>query len=165
MTDYEWLTSMGLCHRCRRQKTAQGKKFCFDCLAKIRRENAIRYNPEAAKKYQERRRELYRKKKEAGICVRCSKPATYGLYCHEHSIKEKRRNRMNSERRKWIRREKGLVPDQKKAQGICLWCENKAEPGLCCCSYHRNLFSDAGKKGFEANLRNKNNPWINEVEA
>lgn len=165
MTDYEWLTSMGLCHRCRRQKTAQGKKFCFDCLAKIRRENAIRYNPEAAKKYQERRRELYWKKKEAGICVRCSKPATYGLYCHEHSIKEKRRNRMNSERRKWIRREKGLVPDQKKAQGICLWCENKAEPGLCCCSYHRNLFSDAGKKGFEANLRNKNNPWINEVEA
>ena len=56
MTDYEWLTEMGLCHKCRKERTAPGKKFCFNCLEIIREDNAKRYDPEKAKEYQNRRR-------------------------------------------------------------------------------------------------------------
>lgn len=64
MTDYEWLTKMGLCHKCRKNKVAPNRKFCFDCLDKIREENSKRYNPEYAKEYQKRRREIYQQKKK-----------------------------------------------------------------------------------------------------
>lgn len=64
MTDYEWLTEMGLCHRCRKNKAAPNRKFCFDCLDKIREENVKRYNSEWAKDYQKRRREIYQEKKK-----------------------------------------------------------------------------------------------------
>ena len=165
MTDYEWLTEMGLCQRCRRERCAPGKKFCFGCLDKIRAENRRKYDPEKAREYQERRREIYREKKEKGICIRCSKLATHGLYCYECSIKAKRRSTLNAKKRREKRQDRGLIPEKKKAQGICLWCDNKSEPGLCCCSYHRKIFSDAGKKAHGVNLKNKNNPWINEVEA
>lgn len=64
MTDYEWLTEMGLCHRCRRSKPAPGRKFCFDCLDKIAEENARKYNAQKAMEYQSRRREIYKEKKQ-----------------------------------------------------------------------------------------------------
>lgn len=73
MTDYEWLTEMNLCHRCRKNKPAPNKKFCFDCLDKIRKENRKRYDSEKAKQYQKRRKELYEERKAVGICVRCKK--------------------------------------------------------------------------------------------
>lgn len=64
MTDYEFLDTIGICHRCRKQKQAPGKKFCFDCLDKNREECRKRYDPEKAKEYQKRRRELYQQKKK-----------------------------------------------------------------------------------------------------
>lgn len=39
MTDYEWLTEMGICHKCRKKRVAPGKKYCFDCLELIREDN------------------------------------------------------------------------------------------------------------------------------
>lgn len=146
MTDYEWLTKMGLCHKCRREKMAPGKKFCFDCLDKIREENAIRYDSEAAKSYQARRREIYNEKKASGICARCSKRATHGLYCYEHSIEAKRRSKCRAERRKIERNDRGLVPELRAKEGLCLWCGKPAEPGISACAEHRKIFSEAGKK-------------------
>lgn len=146
MTDYEWLTEMGLCHRCRREKNVPGKKFCFGCLDKIREESMRRYDPEQAKAYQARRREIYREKKEAGICVRCNKPATHGMYCRECAIKQKRRSAERAEREKEKRHERGLVPDIRKKEGLCLWCGKPAINGTNVCEYHSGIFSRAGNK-------------------
>ena len=158
MNDYEFLTELGLCHRCRKQKVAPEKKFCFECLEKIREENARKYDPEYAKTYQKRRRQIYQEKKEKGICVRCSKPATHGLYCYEHSIQDKRRSQQRAEQRKRERHERGLVPEQRKKMGMCLWCGRPAIPGKECCEIHSEKFSEAGKKA-----NNKNNPFAKEV--
>lgn len=165
MNDYEWLTQNKLCHKCRKTRPAPGKKFCFNCLDKIREDNAIRYDSKKAHEYQARRREIYQEKKAAGICVRCNKSATHGLYCYEHSIEVKRRSQKRSQIRKRERHERGLIPEQRRKDGKCLWCGEDAAPGLQCCKKHQEIFSKAGKKGYETNLVNKNNPWINEVEA
>lgn len=131
----------------------------------MREYNAMRYDPEAAKAYQSRRREIYKEKKEKGICVRCSKPATHGLYCYECSIKQKRQSQQRSAIRKNERHDRGLIPEYRKKNELCLWCGKKTVKGLNCCDDHGEKFSAAGRKGYEQNLVNKNNPWINELEA
>ena len=146
MTDYEWLTSMNLCHRCRKEKTTPGKKYCFECLEKIREENRKRYDSQKAKEYQPRRRKIYQEKKLKGICVRC-------------------RNEYKAQQEKRLRNERGLIPDKRKEMGLCKWCEQPAMPGKHCCEACSKRFSEAGKKGYQQNLINKNNLWINEVEA
>lgn len=158
MTDNEWLTSMGLCHRCRRAKAAPGKKFCFDCLDKFREEGARRYDPGRAREYQERRREIYRQKKKDGICVRCNKKATQGLFCLECSIKVKRHNAKTSERRKEERHRRGLIPEQREKDGICLKCGNPLstedkENGYKVCLSCREKLNEYAEKGRE------NSPW------
>lgn len=150
MTDYEWLTEMGLCHRCRKEKMAPGKKFCFDCLEKIREENRSKYNPEQAKNYRERRREIYAEKKRKGICVRCKKPATNGMYCYEHYIKERRKSIKRAETEKERRHAKGLVTEERKEQGLCIWCGRKSVDGKNACEAHILIFQNAGKKAKEA---------------
>lgn len=122
MTDYEWLTKMGLCHKCRREKSVHNKKYCFSCLDKIREYNAKHYDSEKAKSYQVRRREIYREKKENGICVRCTKKATHGLYCYEHSIYAKRRSREIAESRKRERHKRGLIQEIRLENGLCYIC-------------------------------------------
>lgn len=149
MTDYEWLTQMGLCHKCRQKRVAPGKKFCFDCLEKISEDNAKRYDSEKAKAYQERRREIYREKKENGICVRCSKKASYGLYCYEHYIEAKRRSSERAERAKMRRHESGLIPAMRMKNGLCLWCGEKALDGTNVCELHSEIFRESGRKASE----------------
>ena len=156
-TDYEWLTEMNLCHKCRKERPAPGKKFCFDCLDKIRSYNRMRYDPVKAMEYQKRRREIYQEKKTAGICVRCSKQATHGMYCYEHSIEVKRRSKERARIRKNERHDIGLIPDQRKEKGLCRWCGNTAVHGKQCCEEHQKIFSDAGKKAYETNVQNGNN--------
>lgn len=157
MTDYEWLTEMGLCHRCRKNKAAPNRKFCFDCLDKIREENAKRYNSEWAKDYQKRRREIYQEKKKKGICVRCNKKATHGMYCHEHYIKARRRNMKRAENAKIARHRRGLITTERKNNGMCLWCGEKAINGKNVCERHSRIFSNAGRKSAE------NNKAVNEI--
>lgn len=146
MSDYEWLTKMGLCHKCRRNKVAPEKKFCFECLEKIRLLNAKNYDSEKAKVYQKRRREIYEQKKETGICVRCDGKATHGLYCYEHYIKERRRTKNRAEKAKSKRHCRGLLTEYRKNNNLCLWCGNPAIPGKNCCEKHSIMFSEAGKK-------------------
>lgn len=146
MTDYEWLTEMNLCHKCRKNRPAPNRKFCFDCLEKIREENAQRYNPEKAKEYQPRRREIYQEKKEKGICVRCSKEATHGMYCYEHYIKAHRRSLERAQNAKEERHRRGLIPKARKENGLCLWCGKKAIKGINACEKHSVIFQEAGRK-------------------
>lgn len=149
MTDYEWLSEMGLCHRCRKEKAAPERKYCFDCLEKMREENAKRYDAEKAKLYQPRRREIYQEKKEKGICVRCNKPATHGIYCYECSIKTKRTRKERSAREREKRHNEGLIPEQRKEKHLCLWCGKAAVEGKNCCEEHGRIFQEAGRKARE----------------
>ena len=73
------------------------------------------------------------KKKTAGICVRCSKPATHGIYCYDHLIAAKRHNRETAERRKMQRHERGLIPEKRVAAGLCPRCgaEKPAQQKYC----------------------------------
>ena len=121
-SDYQWLDRMNLCHRCRKERPAPGRKYCFDCLDRIKEENARRYDPEKAQKYQIRRREIYNQKKADGICVRCNRLATHGIYCYEHLIAAKRHNREIAERRRIERHERGLIPEKRIAAGLCPRC-------------------------------------------
>jgi hypothetical protein len=109
LTDYEWLTAMNLCHRCKSSKPAPERKFCFDCLDKIREINARNYDPDKAKAYQTRRREIYRQKKEAGICVKCRKPATHKIFCYEHYIVSKRNGQKQALRKRNERQDRKTV--------------------------------------------------------
>ena len=145
MTDYEWLTDMGLCHRCRKEKAAPHKKFCFDCLDMIRKENIKRYDPKAAKQYQERRRELYRIHKEQGKCVRCKKQATQGMYCIDCYLKVRRHNKAVSNRRKEARSNTNIRKTREE-NGLCLWCGERAKEGYKCCEKHYQLLCRAGDK-------------------
>ena len=149
MTDYEWLTQMGLCHKCRKNKSAPNRKHCFDCLDKIREENRAKYDSEKAKQYQKRRRELYQEHKDNGICVRCTKKATHGLYCYECSIRTKRNRKNRSDAARMMRHERGLITEQRKNKGLCLWCGSKAITGKNCCEKHSNIFKEAGKRAAE----------------
>lgn len=147
MTDYEWLDKMHICHRCRKARPAPYRKFCFDCLDKIREENGKRYDAQKAKAYQARRRELYAEKKRAGICVRCSKPAAYGMYCYEHMLEAKKHSARTAARRKAARHERGLVPDFRIENGLCLRCGKVADGKYCAeCTKH---MIDALDKGRE----------------
>ena len=66
---YTLLDKLNLCHKCEKAKPFPGKKYCAECLEKIAEYNARHYDPKKSKEYQVRRREIYRKKKEQGICV------------------------------------------------------------------------------------------------
>ncbi|WP_302128766.1 hypothetical protein [Bacteroides congonensis] len=135
---YALLTKHGLCHRCEKAAVFPGRKFCAECLEKISEYNARRYNSEKAREYQPRRRELYQQKKISGICVRCTKKATHGIYCYECSIKAKRNSAKTAERRKRERHERGLIPEMRKQKGLCLRCgknldvENSLLCAACC---------------------------------
>lgn len=166
MNDYEWLVEMNICPKCHKSRPAPGRRLCFDCLEKERERSARRtYTPEEAEKCRCRKRKAYKEKKAAGICLRCSKPATHGLHCYEHSIAVKRYHLKGAERRAAKRREMGLDWESRKENGQCRWCGEPAVAGLQCCEKHRRILSDAGRKGYEANVRNGNNKWINEVIA
>lgn len=174
MTDYEWLTEMNLCHKCRKNRPAPNRKFCFDCLEKIREENAQRYNPEKAKEYQPRRREIYQEKKEKGICVRCNKKATQGIYCLECSIKVKKHNTKTAERRRRERHERGLIPDMRIKNGLCIRCgidlsNREKENGIMCqsCVDKSRKYGKKGAKNSpfrkdERERYEKNRRWKNE---
>lgn len=129
---YALLDKLNFCHRCGKARPAPGRKFCFDCLEKIAEYNSKHYDPQKAKAYQSRRRQIYNQKKAQGICVRCNRRATHGLYCYECSIKVKRNNAATAKRRKQARHDRGLIPEQYRKMGLCLRCGRPADCGKYC---------------------------------
>lgn len=121
---YKLLDELNLCHRCQKAMSVPNRKYCPKCLEKIAQYNADHYDATKAHIYQKRRKEIYYQKKEQGICVRCTKKATHGLYCYEHSIEAKRRNKKTAERRKKERLERGLIPETREKNNLCLRCGN-----------------------------------------
>lgn len=124
---YKLLDKLNLCHRCEKNKQMPNKKFCPDCLEKIAEYNAKHYDAQAAHEYQKRRREIYREKKQHGICVRCTKKSTHGIYCYEHYVQAKRKSLKTAERRKRERAERGLIPQERLSKKLCLRCGNPVD--------------------------------------
>lgn len=155
--DLDWLDSMGLCHKCGKEKAFQGRKFCPRCLERISEENAKRYDTEKARAYQARRREIYQEKKSAGICVRCTQPATHGLYCYEHCIEAKRRSKSRAQKRKQERHDRGLISERRLENGLCRWCGKPGTGGVAACDYHRKMLSEYAKRGDKTFWKALNN--------
>lgn len=154
----ELLDRLGLCHKCEKARPAPNRKFCFDCLIKIQEINAARYDPEKAKAYQARRRELYREHKSKGICIRCRKKATYGMYCYTHFLEAKRRSSESAAKRKNERADRGLIPDYRRANGLCLRCGDPIDGtgnSMCsrCCEKQREYGLKADKTYWRRSMR------------
>jgi hypothetical protein len=157
MTNQERLALLdkhGLCHKCEKSKQLPNRKFCAKCLEKIALSNIERYDPVKAHEYQARRRELYKEHKANGICVRCSQPATHGLYCYEHSIKAKRHSKEMAQKRKRERHERGLIPEHREQNNLCVFCgapvEDKQHHGRACnaCAKKMSDYSMKGDKTY-----------------
>lgn len=123
----QWLDKNGYCHKCGKNKQLGDYKFCTECLEKIQLRNIKNYDPVKAHNYQARRREIYKYKKEHGICVRCSKPAKIGMYCTDCYIKQKRRLDEKCRKAKEKRQERGLIPEYRKANNLCFFCGEPVE--------------------------------------
>lgn len=154
-----WLDEHGMCHKCGKQKKAPNRQFCFDCLDIMRERSRKRYDPDYAIKYQSRRRELYKLHKAQGICVRCSNPATRGVYCLDCSIKGRRRSQERARIAKEIRHDRGLIPDFRKENNLCFYCGAKlhnSKHGQACetCAKEMAEHSKMGDKTYWKGLNN-----------
>lgn len=114
-----------------------------------RTEYQRQYHKENREKVNEKHRSAYYLKKQNGICVRCDKKATHGAYCYEHMIQQKIRSWERSQIRKRQRHERGLVPEKRKKNGLCLWCGEKATGGTLACDRHRKVFAECSKKNTD----------------
>lgn len=165
---YHKQKAKGICVKCGKNDAFAGRTLCSACIEKIQNH----YEQNREKISQKRRTEEYRKQcrerdqrhRENGICKKCKKKATHGIYCYEHYIQERRYTLRRSQEQKNARRDRGLIPEKRKECGLCLWCGEPAIEGLQCCEKHQQVFIAAGKKGYQAAKENGNNPWINEVE-
>lgn len=161
MTYYEWYKNAGICVKCHKENATPGRTMCFDCLEKdkVKAEKWREEHHEYAKAYYARRKEIREEKKVSGICLYCRKPATHGFYCYECSIKWKRAGQKHNEKMRLNRLERGLIPEKRKTEGLCLWCGQPAIPKLNCCQKHREMFVHGGRIRRAAVLNDKFSYW------
>lgn len=117
---YALRSRLGVCCHCGKVDAAPGKKLCPDCLDVQRLLVAERYDPEKEKARLPKRKEVREQKKANGICIWCSKPAVRGVLCYECSIKAARNTAKQLEKKRWERRERGLVRETRAAAGLCI---------------------------------------------
>lgn len=130
--DREFYDKLGICLCCLKAKRATGYTHCPECLERFVLYQAKRRastTPEMKAEENAKRRELYNRRREAGLCPHCGKPATHGIYCYEHSIKIKRYNTRAVAHAKQKRHDRGLVPDYRKANHLCIQCGTPIEAG------------------------------------
>lgn len=120
--DYAWYKEHGFCTRCRKEKAFPGKILCPACLEYNQTKSFNAYDKQKAHEYQSRRREIYHEHKANGICVRCSNPATHGIYCYECSIKQKRKHQADAQKRKNQRHDSKNGRQYRIDNGLCWFC-------------------------------------------
>lgn len=128
--EYEWYKSKGICVKCHQRDAEPHRVSCFECMEKQRNADSTRVRDKA--KRAKEQRELRQKKKEQGICYRCSKKATHGVHCHEHFLYARRKAR---ERR--AKKKKGF-----SEIGLCRICGEAPVPGKKLCPTHYKEYSD-----------------------
>lgn len=142
--EYLFAKEHGLCVRCRSEIAEPGKATCFECAEKMREQKRkIRAGmTEEQKKIlrekaAESNRKLYKKRKDAGICVICGRhKATPGMVkCIDCRLKTNRR------RRKEIQRIERLE------YGLCYVCGKPVcEASGKLCQEHYNMFHEQAKQ-------------------
>ena len=138
----EFYDKLGVCICCRKEKRAAGHVQCPRCLERgvlYQAEKRASATPEMKAEANMKRREAYNRRRDAGLCPYCGKPATHGIYCYEHSIKEKRHHQELAAKAKQARHDRGLIPDYRKANHLCLQCGAPIEDGndTMYCNFHR----------------------------
>lgn len=131
---YAMLDRCHLCHKCHKEKAFPGRKFCPECLEKITLKNAkqyerVRANPELVQKRRDYRRAWYHQHKDAGLCARCGKPATYGRYCYEDYIRMRRRAQKQTEKRRREALDRVNIRDYRRDNHLCWYCGAPIEDG------------------------------------
>ena len=137
MTNEEraFLDEHHICRWCNKAKAFPGRKFCPECLERIAERNARAYaKPDHLPKFREYQRMLYHRRKDAGLCVRCGRPATHGMYCYEDFIKQKRRAQKQAEKRRLETLERGNVRQYRLENHLCYHCGAPVEDvnAKCC---------------------------------
>lgn len=131
---YAMLDRNHLCHKCHKEKAFPGRKYCPECLEKNALKNAkqlerIRANPELAQKLRDYHRARYHQHKDAGLCVACNKPATHGMYCYEHFVKDKRRIQKQTEKGRRDALDRVNVHNYRRENHLCCYCGAPVEDG------------------------------------
>lgn len=116
---FEYLDAHNLCHRCYRNERIGKSVLCPACIE--RNDLLPRGNPLTAEQ-KESNRERRKKRKESGICIDCSKPATHGLYCYEHMIARKKAKLRYLEKKRIERMGIPTAWDIRKANHLCRMC-------------------------------------------
>lgn len=111
----EYLDAYNLCHGCMSREKFHRKQYCPECLERI-----LNYSLKQHSEPKEKKRARYYQHKENGICIRCNRPATYGVYCYRHYIEMQK---ICAERaRKRAFSDKPTVWDIRKANHLCRVC-------------------------------------------
>ena len=136
--------SMGFCPECKKEKLVGEEKICLKCSARryankkpITEEQRIRYN----KNFREKQNELYKQRREQGICGECGK---------RKAEEGKSRCRIcldkNAEIHRRKRQEKGSVKEYRKENGLCFYCGEKADTKSQVCQKCYDRCVENGKK-------------------
>lgn len=100
----DWLRSHGLCAGCKEPIAVNSKWYCSDCLerqAQWHRNWYASLTPEAKAEVMQQRYDYIKKKKAAGICTDCSRPARPGrVTCALCADKRSRRQKERYARKK-----------------------------------------------------------------
>lgn len=147
----------GICVVCLKNKAEPNRSRCWKCKEKqliAERERSKKPgNVEANRKYQ---RELYRRKKENGICVLCSRPAFPDhTMCYEHMIRARRLGK-----EQYAKERKPTF----KEQGLCSWCGNPVVDGYKLCAGCLEKVRERSRKGL-AKVDKDKHPWRIEGET
>lgn len=92
-----FLKRHGICVHCGQRDAVNGTISCEICGEKIRR---ILRRPHNVAASQKRYRETYWRRKNAGLCVRCGKPAVKGKTCCEICLEKYRQQARDTRARK-----------------------------------------------------------------
>ena len=100
---YQSLKDRGICTACKRSPAEPERTMCGRCLQEMR----------------DRRRAQYRKRRAAGNCFHCDRPAVDGCYCAEHGASM--REYLTRYQRGWERKRYNRL----KEAGICTYCHKR----------------------------------------
>ena len=139
---YQWYKEHGICVRCHKRDAEPHRVKCFECAEQQRIVDSKRVR--SKEEHAKQQREITRRKKEQGICYRCKKKATHGVFCYEHFIYSKRKDRERKTKKGF-----GEI-------GLCRICGEEPSPGKKLCPVHCKEYAD------RLNKRNKERRFKNE---
>lgn len=158
--EYHWYKQHGICPKCRVNNAFYNRVFCAECLEKQINANIKYKTPEKRKQYNQTQR-LHKKaqreeRKASGLCTRCGKrKAQKGLLCVEcwaHRQVYRQREKIGKLRR-------GQHFNERKARGVCLYCQGDVVPGKCFCEIHLKGIQES----LERNREKMSKTWRKEI--